>query len=49
MSPGFSYQYLEVDCGHDVLHKGLAEGCSSDEEAKKVFDGIVAHLKSSDV
>jgi len=38
------YTYLKVDCGHDVLSKGITDGCSSDAEVTKVYDAIQSHI-----
>jgi pimeloyl-ACP methyl ester carboxylesterase len=41
------YNYLEVDCGHDVLAKGAGDGCASDTEVEKVNAAILAHIKNA--
>jgi len=42
-----SYQYVEVKCGHDVLAKGLVDGCTSDAEVDKVNSAILAHIQKA--
>lgn len=41
------YQYLEVDCGHDVLSKGIADGCKSDAEVDKVNSAVLNHIQKA--
>jgi pimeloyl-ACP methyl ester carboxylesterase len=40
-----AYQYLQVQCGHDVLAKSGGDGCKTVAEVDKVNGAILAHIQ----